>query len=153
MQGHVYERKRTAGIIFGYLAVGEHGEYSDGEGAMYYFGRSKKRCMLALVADGPDAKHEKKDMIRKKIGMRGLNAPSKVLVWEQTTDLERVWDLFKIELSGWRSQREVAEGPVQGRPEITQQLYVGDNWYTVSNMSISEFGEWCTEILQKLIRT
>ena len=153
MQSHVYERKRTAGIIFGYLAVGEHGEYSDGEGAMYYFGRSKKSCMLRLDADGPDAKHEKKDMIRKRVGMRGLNAPSQVLVWEQTNDLERVWDLFKIELSGWRSQREVAEGPVQGRPEITQQLYVGDNSYTVSNMMISEFGEWCTEILQKLTRT
>ena len=152
MQGHVYERKRTAGIIFGYLAVGEHGEYSDGEGAMYYFGRSRKRCMLDLNAKGSDAKHEKKDM-RKRIGQRGLNAPSKVLVWERTNDLEKVWDLFKIELSGWRSQREVAEGPVQGRPEITQQLYVGDNWYTVSNMLISEFGEWCTEILQKLTRT
>ena len=150
MQGHVYERKRTAGIIFGYLAVGEHGEYSDGEGAMYYFGRSRKRCMLDLNAKGSDAKHEKKDMIRKRVGQRGLNAPSKVLVWERTNDLERVWDLFKIELSGWRSQREVAEGPVQGRPVITQQLYVGDNWYTVSNMLINEFGEWCTEILQKL---
>jgi len=150
MQSHVYERKRSAGIIFGYLAVGEHGEYSDGEGAMYYFGRSRKRCMLDLNAKGSDAKHEKKDMIRKRIGQRGLNAPSKVLVWERTNDLEKVWDLFKIELSGWRSQRDVAEGPVQGRPEITQQLYVGDNWYTVSNMLISEFGEWCTEILRKL---
>ena len=152
MQSHVYERKRSAGIIIGYLAVGKHGEYSDGEGAMYYFGRSRKRCMLDLNAKGSDAKHEKKDM-RKRIGQRGLNAPSKVLVWERTNDLEKVWDLFKIELSGWRSQREVAEGPVQGRPEITQQLYVGDNWYTVSNMLISEFGEWCTEILQKLTRT
>ena len=153
MQEHVYERKRTEGIIFGYIAVGEHGEYSDGEGAMYYFGRSARKCMLRLDADGPDAKHEKKDMIKKRIGMRGLNAPSRVLVWEQTNDLEKVWDLFKIELSGWRSQREVAEGPVQGRPVITQQLYIGDNWYTVSNMLINEFGEWCTETLQKLTRT
>ena len=153
MQGHVYERKRTEGIIFGYIAMGEYGEYSDGEGAMYYFGRSARKCMLRLDADGPDAKHEKKEMIKKRIGMRGLNAPSRVLVWERTNDLEKVWDLFKIELSGWRSQREVAEGPVQGRPEITQQLYIGDNWYTVSNMLINEFGERCTETLQKLTRT
>ena len=37
------------------------------------------------------------------------------------------------------------------RPEVTHQCAVGDNWFTVANVDVSDFGEWCRAIMQKLL--
>jgi len=163
------------GIIFGYRAVCDYGSFSDGletkaatrgyersssprtiknlalVGHIYNFGRSTQACMLELRhKDGEEAGHwiqRQKDMLRNKMRRTGLNAPSRMLLWARVSDIDTYWDEFKRQLGGWGGRL-----PIDGtEPLVTQQLVVGDAYYTVENMGVSEFGTWCNALISKLL--
>ena len=51
------------GVIYGYRTKGDYGEYSEGQGDVYYFGRSKRKDMLdfACLGEGtstPEHEHQ-----------------------------------------------------------------------------------------------
>ena len=139
------------GIIFGYRAVCDYGSFSDGLGHIYNFGRSTQACMLELRhKPGEEAGHwiqRQKDMLKNKMRRTGLNAPSRMLLWARVSDIEKYWDEFKRQLGGWGGRL-----PVEGtEPLVTQQLVLGDQYYTVENMGVSEFGTWCNALITKLL--
>ena len=140
------------GIMFGYRTISEYGSFSDGEGNIYNFGRSSQRCMLDLQrADGEEAgdwARRQKDMLKNKMRRTGLNAPCRLLMWVRVPDIDKFWDDFKEELAGWGSVRRGIEGT---SPLITQQCVVGDNYYTVANMNVTDFGNWCNAVSDKMI--
>jgi len=137
------------GIIFGYRAIADFGDFSDGKGHVYYFGRSKQQCMLDLDVSGePNEVHQdQKNLLRRMMRLSGLNSPSRVLLWVRVQDLDKAWDDFREQLRGWRQEREEIEGT---SPLITQELLLGDNFYTVENLGPEDFGTWCKAILQIL---
>ena len=130
-----------AGTIFGYRALGDFGSFADGLGAVYYFGRSKREDFRQpqLIVN----RQLQKEMIPRHCSRcSGLNRPAQMLLWEVTFfDVEQLWGRIKDNLRGniW--------APYQGRrPVITQQLQLGDNWYTVSNMGPQEFRMWVQSV-------
>ena len=136
------------GIIYGYRAVADYGDFSDGQGNIYYFGRSKQQCMLDLDVSGENMIQDQKDMLKKKVRRTGLNAPSRMLMWVRVEDIDKYWDDFKQQLRGWRRERDEIDGT---SPLITNVLVVGDNWYTVENMGPADFGTWCRAMMQKIL--
>ena len=75
-----------------------------------------------------------------------MNAPSRMLLWAKVPDVEKCWDEFRQQL---RWSRFEVEG--MKRPEVTHQCAVGDNWFTVANLDVSDFGEWCRGTMQKVL--
>ena len=151
------------GIIFGYRAGGDYGSFRDGLGTkagtnralvghIYNFGRSTQACMLELRRkDGEEAGHwiqRQKDLLKNKMRRTGLNAPSRMLLWVRVSDIETYWDEFKRQLNGWGGRLPVGTT----EPLVTQQLCVGDHYYTVRNMGVHQFGEWCNALLTKLLQ-
>jgi hypothetical protein len=149
-QGPAAADFENPGIIFGFRAIADYGDFSDGQGHVYYFGRSKQQCMLGLDLSGEQ--HEvhqgQKDMLRKRMRCLGLNSPSRVLLWVRVQDLEKRWDEFRDQLRGWRDERDAIEGT---SPLITNVLALGDNWYTVENLGPEDFGTWCKAMMQKIL--
>ena len=135
------------GVIYGFRAVCEYGSFSDGQGNIYYFGRSKQKALLDFES-APGTEATQKELLRTKCRRVGMNAPSRMLLWAKVPDVEKCWDEFRQQL---RWSRFEVEG--MKRPEVTHQCAVGDNWFTVANVDVSDFGEWCRAIMQKLLGT
>tara|TARA_B100000029_G_C17264296_1_gene847459 strand:- start:215 stop:520 length:306 start_codon:yes stop_codon:yes gene_type:complete len=86
-------------------------------------------------------------MLRNKMRRTGLNAPGRMLLWARVNDIDKYWDAFRFQMHGWGGRL-----PIEGKdPLVTQQLVVGDAYYTVENMSVSEFGTWCNALITKLL--
>ena len=134
------------GIIWGYRTMGDYGLYSDGEGNAYCFGRSRLRCFIDLDVNAEDAAARQKQMLKERGRRTGLNMPCTILMWVQVGDVDRWWDESKQEL---RRPKGSDYGEVV--PEITNQLDLGDNFFTVSNLNPTEFGEWCCKRMQRLL--
>jgi len=126
-----YERP---GVLYGYRAVSDYGSFADGLGHVYYFGRSKKR--YAIEAANVE---EQKMVLKRKIKRRGLNLPSRILLWCIVPNVDHAWDELKEALVWSRKSTNWS-------PEITQQCVLGDHWFTVGNMGPEDFGAWCKEI-------
>ena len=136
------------GVIYGFRTVGDYGDYSDGLGNVYYFGRSKQKCFLDLPVSGEDMIAAQKEMLKKKGRFTGLSGPSTMLLWVRVTDIEKFWDDFRMRLRDWLPHRVQIENV---SPLITQQCVLGDQYYTVENMNVGDFGKWCRETMEKLI--
>ena len=132
------------GIIWGYRTIGDYGEYSDGEGNAYCFGRSRLRGFINLDVNAEDTAAKQKQMLKERGRRTGLNTPCTILMWVRVDDVDRWWDEFKQELRRPKDYGEVV-------PEITNQLCLGDNFFTVSNLNPTEFGEWCCKRMQRLL--
>ena len=136
-----------SGIIFGYRAIADYGDYSDGQGHVYYFGRSKQQCMLGIDVSGEEAHQDQKDVLRRKMRRTGLNSPSLIILWVRVQDVDKSWEAFREQLCGWRVERGLIEGT---SPLITNVLALGDNWYTVENLGPEDFGTWCRAMTEKI---
>jgi hypothetical protein len=137
------------GVIYGYRAIADYGDFSAGQGHVYYFGRTKQRSILSLDVSGEqDLNEDQIYLLRRKLGRTGLNTPSRVLLWVRVDDIDRAWDNFREQLRGWLHQRDGIEGPT---PILTNVLSLGDNWFTVENLGPEDFGKWCNAILQKIL--
>ena len=136
------------GIIYGFRTLGDFGSHSDGLGNLYYFGRSKQPCFLQLPRTGEDVRKNQKEMLKKKGRHTGINQPSRVLLWVRVDDIDKYYDLFREQLRGWLQEREEIDGV---QPEITNELWVGDNYYTVSNVNVEDFGKWVRAIMNRLL--
>ena len=149
-QGPVDADFINPGIIFGYRAIADYGDFSDGQGHVYYFGRSKQQCMLELDVSGEQ--HEvhqgQRDLLRKRMRCTGLNSPSRILLWVRVQDVDKAWDDFQEQLRGWRDERDAIEGT---SPLITNVLVLGDNWFTVENLGPEDFGTWCKAMLDEIL--
>ena len=137
------------GVVYGYRAVCDYGDFSDGQGHVYYFGRSKQRCVLDLDLSGEDPSQAQKDMLRGKLRRTGLNSPSRILLWVGVADVDKAWDDFREQLRGWRPgwTREEIDGVL---PIITHVVSLGDNYYTVENLGPEDFGTWCRAVMQRI---
>ena len=136
------------GIVYGFRTLGDFGSHSDGLGNLYYFGRSKQRCFLELPGTGEDVRKKQKEMLKKKGRHAGINAPSRMLLWVHVPDIDKFYDLLREQLRGWLQEREEVDGV---QPEITHQVWVGDNYYTVSNVNVEDFGKWVRAIMNRLL--
>ena len=136
------------GVIYGFRTLGDYGSFADGEGHIYYFGRSKQESFLELPAAGEDMQKDQKEMLKKKGRHVGLNAPSRMLLWARVNDIDKFWDEFREQLRGWLVPREEIDGV---QPRITNQLCVGDNYYTVANVGPEDFGTWCRATMDRLV--
>ena len=147
--GPVHADTVKPGVIFGYRAVSDYGSFGD----IYNFGRSTQACMLQLRQEAGetagDLAQRRKEMLRNKMRRTGLNAPSRILLWARVSDIDKYWDEFKRQVGGWGGRLPVDAGTAE--PLITQQLQVGDAYYTVENMGVSEFGTWCKALISKLL--
>jgi hypothetical protein len=157
-EGPIHADFVKQGVIFGYRAGGDYATKG-----IYNFGRSTQACMLELRRkDGEDDGEwirRQKDMLKTKMRRTGLNAPSQMLLWVRVSDVETYWDEFKRQLGGWGGRLQtkatienLALVPIDGKePLVTQQLDVGDQFYTVENMGVSDFGTWCNALISKLL--
>ena len=136
------------GVIFGFRTLGDFGEYSDGQGHMYYFGRTKQKCFLELPLTGEEVEKNQKEMLKTKGRHNGLNAPSRMLMWVRVKDIDMCWEDFRVQLRGWL-RTGVA---VKDEPIITNHLWVGDNFYTVENVGPADFGKWCRATMDRIIK-
>jgi len=127
------EREIHAGVVYAYVAFGDFGDNA----TIYYFGRTKIACVRELSLDGDPAMvaGRQKYLIKNNCRRSGLNQPSRIILWGKTTDVEKDWDDLKDILKGWRPARAV-------RPLVTNQLWVGDNWYSCESHGPIEFGAW-----------
>ena len=139
------------GVIFGYRAVSDYGSFEDGQGHVYNFGRSTRESLIELEKKEGETFSElqqrQKDLLRYKMRRTGLNGPSRVLMWVRVDDIDKYWDEFKEQLHGWGGRFQVEDK----EPLVTQQLLLGDYFYTVENMGVGEFGTWCNAMLTKLL--
>ena len=98
---------------------------------------------LEGVPEGVHSRQKKilKDMCRR----TGLNQPSRILLWGRTTDLNQDWDDLKDFLKGNRFL------PTQdGHPLITNQLWVGDNWFSCESHGSEGFGIFVRAVWNRL---
>ena len=133
------------GVVFGYRTRGDWGSYSDGEGAVYYFGRTKQKAALDLDVNAANAVENQKELLRNKMRRVGLNAPSRMLLWVHVSDIDKYWDEFKQQLRGYWMRVDGTQ------PLITNQLCLGDHFFTVANMGVEDFGTWCKASMNKLL--
>ena len=126
----LYAEQQHTGVVYGYVARGSYGD----DASIYYFGRSKQAAMYNMSLEGgPGALHARqKKLLKGRCRRTGLNAPSRVLLWGRSTDLDKDWESIKDFLKGNRWARD--------HPLITNQLWVGDNWFTVASLGPEGFG-------------
>ena len=136
------------GVIYGYRAVCEYGSFSDGLGNIYNFGRSRQKALLDLEC-APGTEARQKELLRTKCKRIGMNAPSRMLMWVKVKDIEKMFNDFRQQLRWCRIEVEGSSL----RPEVTHQCAIGDNWYTVANVDVSDFGEWCRGLMRQLLRS
>ena len=120
----VYERPRHTGTIYCYRARGW--TRALGFVPLYYCGRSRN----AKLHSNTDVDLQK-DLLRRFCRREGLNGPQCVCFWEVSSDLERDWEYVRMHLRGPASFRNGLGTPL---PPIAPQLWLGDNWFTASNV-------------------
>ena len=148
MQARVQARMQEAnGIIFGFRAVGDWGCYSEGQGHMYYFGRTRQSILFDESIEGNE--QLQKELLVKRLRLKGLNKPDMMLLWFRATvaPLDELWDRFKEHLHGFARPVQDEQGDEVDLPEIGQELAIGDNWYTCRNLGPADFGKWCKVVV------
>ena len=142
MQQPGQEQQEQRGVVFGYRTLGDFG---DGAGHLYYFGRSRQRALYELstegLADGLQVRQKK--ALRTKCRRVGLNAPKRVLLWGRSEDVDRDWDELKSFLRGHRRTNNVVR--------ITNQVWVGDNFFSCEDMGPTDFGLWLRTVWDRVI--
>ena len=120
------------------------GDYGD-DAAIYYFGRSRLAKMYDMSLEGPaDTVHARqKKMLKETCRRTGLNACSRVLLWGRTTDLKKDWDDLKDFLKGSRFSQDT-------HPLVTNQIWVGDNWFTCESHGPEGFGIFVRAVWNRL---
>ena len=139
---HVYAPPvRHTGVIYGYRAMGDYGD----DAAIYYFGRSRLAKMYDMSLEGPaDTVHARqKKMLKETCRRTGLNACSRVLLWGRTADLNKDWDDLKDFLRGNRFAQDA-------HPLVTNQLWVGDNWFSCESHGSEGFGIFVRAVWNRL---
>ena len=142
------------GVIYGYRTKGDYGEYSEGQGNVYYFGRSKQKDMLDFACAGEAVHEQQRELLRKKCSRSGLNAPSRILLWVRVCDIEKVWDELRRAL---RTPYAPFSNDRPSEPEpptsITNHLMLGDNFYTVEGLGPNDFGIWIRAVVDKIVES
>jgi len=139
----VYDPPMHTGVIYGYRTVGDYGD----DAAIYYFGRSRLAKMYDMSLEGPadTVIARQKKMLKDTCRRIGLNACSRVLLWGRTSNLNKDWDDLKDFLKGNRfAPLSVAH------PLITNQLWVGDNWFSCESHGPEEFGIFVRAVWNRL---
>ena len=127
-QAAVYVRPEHQGVIYGFRSFGDFGDDAN----IYYFGRTRQACVYNMSLDGlADGVHmRQKKMLKDKCRCTGLNSPSRVLLWGRTATVNKDWDDLRDFLRGNRNPLPGASDPRTRPPLLTNQLWVGDNWFT-----------------------
>ena len=138
-QEELYAEQQHSGVVYGYVALGSYGDE-----LIYYFGRSKQAAMYNMSLEGVQAEvHERqKKLLKDRCRRAGLSAPSRVLLWGRSTDVDKDWDSIKDFLKGNRW--------APGHPLITNELWVGDNWFTVESLGPEGFGRFVRTVWNTL---
>ena len=156
MQVHADHLK--AGVLYGYRTKGDYGEYSEGQGNVYYFGRTRQKDVLDFkctsIAWTQEDKDVTRELLRKKCNRTGLNAPSRILLWKRVCDIEKGWDELRRAL---RTPYAPFSDDRASEPEpptsITNHVALGDNYYTVEGIGPDTFGIWIREVVSKTVRS
>ena len=146
------------GVIYGYRTKGDYGEYSEGQGNVYYFGRTRQKDVLDFkctsIAWTQEDKDVTRELLRKKCNRTGLNAPSRILLWKRVCDIEKGWDELRRAL---RTPYAPFSDDRASEPEpptsITNHVALGDNYYTVEGIGPDTFGIWIREVVSKTVRS
>jgi hypothetical protein len=156
MQVHADHIK--AGVLYGYRTQGDYGDFSDGQGNVYYFGRTRQKDVLDFkctsIAWTQEDKDVTRELLRKKCNRTGLNAPSRILLWKRVCDIEKGWDELRRAL---RTPYAPFSDDRASEPEpptsITNHVALGDNYYTVEGIGPDTFGIWIREVVSKTVRS
>ena len=134
----VYAPPKQSGIIYGYMPVGNYGD-----DAIYYFGRSRLAKVYDMSLEGAALCARQKKMLKETCRRTGLNACSRVLLWGRTTDVKKDWDDLKDFLKGSRFSQDT-------HPLVTNQIWVGDNWFTCESHGPEGFGIFVRAVWNRL---
>ena len=127
--------------MFGYECKG-HVSNNTGGTIVYRFGRTAK----TVDVSGYDEKDQKRAYIERLGGsFGGLNRPYLVVLWEEVSDIEVGWDLTKDYLRGNITMYTKIE-----KPEIVQEMSLGDNFFSVGDMPSRKFRELLKEATTNL---
>ena len=156
MQVHADHLK--AGVLYGYRTKGDYGDFSDGQGNVYYFGRTRQKDVLDFkctsIAWTQEDKDVTRELLRKKCNRTGLNAPSRILLWKRVCDIEKGWDELRRAL---RTPYAPFSDDRASEPEpptsITNHLMLGDNFYTVEGLGPNDFGIWIRAVVDKIVES
>ena len=134
-------QQEQGGVIYGYRTFGDFGDDAN----IYYFGRTKVQAVYNMSLEGvPDGVHARqKKMLKSRLRRVGMNAPSRVLLWGRTTNVDRDWDDMKDFLKGHRRR---LFNVVQQHPLITNELWVGDNFFTCESHGPEDLGLWVRSV-------
>ena len=156
MQVHADHLK--AGVLYGYRTKGDYGDFSDGQGNVYYFGRTRQKDVLDFkctsIAWTQEDKDVTRELLRKKCNRTGLNAPSRVLLWVRVCDLETTWDEVRRALRTpyFPFNHDRASEP-EPPATITNHPVLGDNFYTVEGIGPYDFGIWIRAVVDQILKT
>ena len=113
MQVHADHLK--AGVLYGYRTKGDYGEYSEGQGNVYYFGRTRQKDVLDFkctsIAWTQEDKDVTRELLRKKCNRTGLNAPSRVMLWARVHDVDQAWEDVRMKLRGQPPPTSMSRSP------------------------------------------
>ena len=167
MQVHADHLK--AGVLYGYRTKGDYGDYSDGQGNVYYFGRTRQKDVLNFRCTSIAWTHQSgsyapcfglqedkdvtRELLRKKCNRTGLNAPCRILLWKRVCDIEKGWDELRRALRTpyfpFSSDRASEPEPPTS---ITNHIALGDNYYTVEGIGPDAFGIWIRAVVDQSVR-
>ena len=137
---HATRSELRGGEARGYRAIGDYGDGNH----IYYFGRTKLGAAYAMSLEGPaDGVHERqKRMLRKKCRRVGLGRPSRVLLWGRSEDVDKDWDALKM----------ILRGHTQDDMRLTNELLIGDNWFSCEDHGPDALGTWLRAVWDNLQR-
>ena len=155
MQVHADHLK--AGVLYGYRTKGDYGEYSEGQGNVYYFGRTRQKDVLDFkctsIAWTQEDKDVTRELLRKKCNRTGLNAPSRILLWKRVCDIEKGWDELRRALrTPYAPFSDARHREPEPPTSITNHLALGDNFYTVEDLGPNDFGIWIRAVVDKIVK-
>lgn len=132
-----------SGVVYAYRPIAEYGSFVDGLGDIYYLGRSKRGEFSA-----PDVMVEEKlqkEVLSRYGPARGLNKPSRILLWMHVPDMQGLWERLIDQARGnvWRPRLDTANE----RPALTHHCALGDNWYSCATMGPAGIAEWLQEVM------
>ena len=132
-------QEEETGVVFGFMCTGHVRQYTV-EKRIFRFGRSK-RVLHQL------GYNECRELAVERLGHRGLNRPEAVMFWFETTDVDKAWEVV-VDLLRFNCYVSTETS----RPEsIVSQYEIGDNFYSVTGATYTDFGKWLDQSAEKLL--
>jgi hypothetical protein len=142
MERRVIKKEIKKGVVFGYLCSGRFAD----DRRIYRFGRSTKTNLAELSHIDQD---ERKKVAIARLGQQfgGLNTPEHIVMWEESSDVHKAWNLTRDYLHGhlWVRGKNITS-----RPKFVQEVRFGDTFFSVDQPAAWSQSRRTAQVLEDL---